>query len=208
LCSDFGSEIVATGILTYLTLIEKSSSNKAVGSAFLFLFLCTLVTLLADRQTAINANNGPIYARLVLFGLGSAATLLYNQDKKDSDVENLAKAVTYFRLAFGVFSVLFPNKVGDTWGLSVEDSSADRFMMRALGFSILWVSVMMTSLLHGAESSKSIGYGCVGVTAYFVCQKFITKEWEEVGMAAGKNYAWMVFFATMAVSSLSLIGGK
>jgi hypothetical protein len=83
LCADFGSDFLATGIVAYFSLVEKTTPKKAIGSAFLFLFGWTLCTLLADRQASIGANNAPIFARLVVFGLGVASTLFYDNANKD-----------------------------------------------------------------------------------------------------------------------------
>jgi hypothetical protein len=112
LCSDFGCDVVTSGIITYFALIEKTSANQAVGSAFLYLFLYNLVTLLADRQALIGANNAPIYARLVLSGLGAWATLFHDpsQDEKESNESKLAKAVTLVRLMSGLYAIVSPHK--------------------------------------------------------------------------------------------------
>jgi hypothetical protein len=89
----------------------------------------------------------------------------------------------------------------------METTPADEYLMRAVGFTIASLSIMMLTLLNGIPSRKAVGYGGLGYTVYFACQKFITQEWEAVGMPAGKNYAWMVFFMTITATLFSLIGG-
>ena len=205
LCRDFGSDMVATGIVSYLSLIEKTSAKKAAGTAFLYLFMTTLVTLLADRQGAIGANNKLIFARLVVTALGAASTLLI--DSEENKPDDLAKFAVYLRLIEGIFGVLFPNKVGDIMGLSWEDSPANHYMVRAVGFSTTWVSVTMAALVNGVGSYRSVGYGNLATLSYIVCQKFITKEWEGVGMTAGKNLAWMAFFFVMTLGEGTFFRG-
>jgi hypothetical protein len=198
LCSDFGSDMVATGILAYRSAVEKTDTNNAIGSAFLFLLVWTIMTLLMDRQGVIGANNAPIYARLVVFGLGAFGAFT---DKEWAS--KLAFANTYFRLIDGIFTIFDPAKVGDTWGIQLNEA-ADIYMMRALGWSITWCSTAMVTLLSGVEAFKAVGYGSAVAAAYLFSQMFITKEWTKVGMSVGKNYAWIVFFLAILSGSFLL----
>lgn len=193
LCSDFGSDFVATGIVAYRSLVEKTTANKAIGSAFLFLLAWTIVTLLTGRQGSIGASLEPIYARLVIFALGSL-TALTDQEY----ASKLAFANIYFRLVNGIFTVFDPVKVGETWGLQLADHAANRFCMRALGFSITWCSTVMITLLGGLEALKSLACGSLVFTSYLITQRFINKEWLEVGMPVGKGYAWMIFLSILS----------
>jgi hypothetical protein len=190
--SDVGSDLVATGIVAYRSLIEKRSINKSVGSAFLFLFGWTVITFLTDRQGSIGASLEPIYARLVLFSLG-ALTALTDQEY----ASKLAFANAYFRLINGIFTVFDPVKVGDTWGLRLAEQASEVCMMRELGFAITLCSTLMVTLLGGLDSIKSMGWSSMVSTAYFISQGFITKEWEKVGMPIRTNYV-MLFLSLLA----------
>ena len=65
----------------------------------------------------------------------------------------------------------------------------------------------MAALVNGVGSYRSVGYGNLATLSYIVCQKFITKEWEGVGMAAGKNLAWMAFFFVMTLGEGTFFRG-
>lgn len=185
-----------TALMAYLSIVKGDSVHRVIG-------IGTIPHLVWSVKYLLNGKAENLPA--MLFDMALAVLTMYSCL---TDNTSYADTVIYVYLAWGLLNALgmffMPAKLLEKWqpesvggGAMMIDSSIE-YGVKSTGANVLMVCALMLALMQGQSGLQAFGYAMAVSTAGMLSAMFITKEIDDLGLAKGPLYFYIVVGAIIA----------